>query len=86
MLSHTITQYFSNPAHEKLLPDLLPPPYQRPYTLIIEMNDILIHSEYEVGYSIDNEYYSFNGVYHYVFRGVLVGSIRRDQGLINSLI
>lgn len=39
--------YFSNPAHEKLLPDLLPPPYQRPYTLLIEMNDILIHSEYD---------------------------------------
>lgn len=39
--------FFSKPAHEKLLPQLLPPPYQRPYTLIIEMSDILIHSEYD---------------------------------------
>ena len=52
MLSYSVLcyflQFFTNPAHEKLLPDLLPPPYQRPYTLILEMNDILVHSEYDV--------------------------------------
>ena len=48
LVALTTKQTFANPAHEKLLPDLLPPPYQRPYTLILEMNDILIHSEYDV--------------------------------------
>jgi len=38
---------FVDPSSEKLLPDLLPPPYQRPYTLIIELNDVLLHSEYD---------------------------------------
>jgi import inner membrane translocase subunit TIM50 len=33
-------------AQELLLPDLLPPPYQAPYTLLIELNDLLIHSSY----------------------------------------
>ena len=30
------------------MPDLLPPPYQRPYTLVLEMNDVLMHSTYDV--------------------------------------
>ena len=33
-------------AQEMLLPDLLPPPYQAPYTLLIELNDLLVHSSY----------------------------------------
>jgi len=41
-----------DPSSEKLLPDLLPPPYQRPYTLIIELNDVLLHSEYDVRFEI----------------------------------
>ena len=28
---------------DKLLPDLLPDPYQRPYTLVLELNDALVH-------------------------------------------
>lgn len=38
---------FADPSSEKLLPDLLPPQYQRPYTLVLEMKDVLIHSEYD---------------------------------------
>lgn len=34
------------PAWEKLLPDPLPFPYQRPYTLILDLDDLLIHSEW----------------------------------------
>jgi len=45
-------QMFVDPSSEKLLPDLLPPPYQRPYTLIIELNDVLLHSEYDVRFEI----------------------------------
>ena len=33
-------------SQELLLPDLLPQPYQAPYTLLIELNDLLIHSSY----------------------------------------
>ena len=41
-------QNYTEPSSEKLLPDHLPYPYQRPYTLIIDLNDVLIHSEYDV--------------------------------------
>ncbi|MCO5549654.1 hypothetical protein L7F22_003127 [Adiantum nelumboides] len=34
------------PAWEKLLPDPLPFPYQRPYTLVLDVDDLLIHSEW----------------------------------------
>ena len=38
---------FADPSSEKLLPDFLPPPYQRPYTIVLELNDVLLHSEYD---------------------------------------
>lgn len=38
---------FADPSSEKLLPDFLPPPYQRSYTLLIEINDLLMHSSYD---------------------------------------
>lgn len=47
-LNIIVSQTFSEPSSEKLLPDLLPPPYQRPYTLVLELNDVLIHSDYDV--------------------------------------
>lgn len=34
------------PAWEKLLPDPLPFPYSRPYTLVVDVDDLLIHSEW----------------------------------------
>ena len=33
----------SEPQWEKLLPDVLPDPYQRPFTLVLELNDALVH-------------------------------------------
>lgn len=45
-----IREFFESmraPSYEKLLPDPLSPPYiQPPYTLIIEMTDLLIHPEW----------------------------------------
>ncbi|XP_064402873.1 mitochondrial import inner membrane translocase subunit TIM50-A-like isoform X2 [Halichondria panicea] len=38
---------FSEPSSDKLLPDYLPHPYQRPYTLVLEMNDLLLHTSYD---------------------------------------
>lgn len=38
--------YYTEPAFEKLLPDPLPEPYQRRYTLILDLDDLLIHSEW----------------------------------------
>lgn len=39
---------FTEPSNELLLPDKLPYPYTKPYTLVIELKDILLHSEYDV--------------------------------------
>ena len=47
-------QMYTDPAHETLLPAPLPHHYQPPYTLIIEMKDILVHSEYDVGVCVYN--------------------------------
>ena len=38
--------YYNEPAFEKLLPDPPPPAYARPYTLVVELNDLLVHSEW----------------------------------------
>lgn len=37
--------YYSEPAFEKLLPDL-DPLFERPYTLVLSLEDLLIHSEW----------------------------------------
>jgi len=41
-------QTFNKPAFEKLLPDPLPAPHQRPYTLLIDLEDMLVHSAWDV--------------------------------------
>ena len=41
-------QSFTEPSSQKLLPDELPFPYQRPYTVVLELNDVLMHTEYDV--------------------------------------
>lgn len=47
--SHSVRfQSFTEPSSKSLLPDALPPQYQRPYTLILEVNDVLMHRNYEV--------------------------------------
>ncbi len=43
---NTYTNYYTEPAFEKLLPDPLPEPYQRKYTLVLDLDDLLIHSEW----------------------------------------
>ncbi|BFZ64729.1 mitochondrial inner membrane protein required for protein import [Saitoella coloradoensis] len=50
----TQTEYYTKPAFEKLLPEPLPAPYQRPYTLLLDLDDLLIHSEWtrETGWRI----------------------------------
>jgi len=41
-------QTFSEPSSQSLLPDPLPEPYiQPPYTLVLEMTDVLVHPEYD---------------------------------------
>lgn len=39
--------YFNKPAFEKLLPDPLPAPHQRPYTLLIDLDGFLVHSSWD---------------------------------------
>lgn len=36
------------PMWENLLPDPLPEPYNRPYTLVINLDDTLVHSTWDV--------------------------------------
>ena len=31
-----------------LLPDILPEPYQRPYTLVVDLDGVLVHSKWTV--------------------------------------
>lgn len=38
--------YFKEPVFEKLLPDPLPAPYGRPFTLVVGLDDVLVHSEW----------------------------------------
>lgn len=35
------------PVSAKLLPDPLPEPYQCPYTLVLSLDDLLVHSEWD---------------------------------------
>ncbi|GMK58797.1 hypothetical protein CspeluHIS016_0602390 [Cutaneotrichosporon spelunceum] len=42
-----LTDIFSKPAFKKLLPDPLPPPHQRPYTLLVDIEDLLVHSTWD---------------------------------------
>lgn len=42
-----MSDVFSKPAFKKLLPDPLPPNIQRPYTLLIELEDLLVHSSWD---------------------------------------
>lgn len=42
--------YFNEPVFEELLPDPLPAPYGRPFTLVVGLDDVLIHSEWSRQY------------------------------------
>jgi len=41
-----VSEEYSRPVWEVLLPDPLPSPYQRPYTLVLDLDDLLIHSSW----------------------------------------
>ena len=45
-----ITNYYEQPVFEKLLPDPLPPEFQPPYTLVLGLEDLLIHTEWDKKY------------------------------------
>ncbi|KAF9433822.1 mitochondrial inner membrane protein required for protein import [Entomortierella beljakovae] len=42
-----LTEKMANPVWDKLLPDPLPAPYQQPYTLVINLDNTLIHSTWD---------------------------------------
>lgn len=42
--------YFTEPLSEKLLPDVLSPEFQRPLTLVVALEDFLVHSEWSAQY------------------------------------
>ncbi|CAE7074670.1 unnamed protein product [Rhizoctonia solani] len=42
--------YFNKPAWSELLPPPLPPPHQRPYTLVISLDDLLVTSTWDRQY------------------------------------
>ena len=42
-----ITNYYEEPVFDKLLPDPLPAEYQAPYTLVLGLEDLLIHTEWD---------------------------------------
>lgn len=42
-----LSDFFSKPAFTKLLPDPLPPTHQRPYTLLVDIEDMLVHSTWD---------------------------------------
>lgn len=41
-----LMDFLNKPAWDPLLPPPLPPTHQRPYTLLIELDDLLVHSEW----------------------------------------
>jgi len=43
-------QYLNKPAWDPLIPDPLPEPHYRPYTLVIDLDDMLIHSSWDVSW------------------------------------
>ncbi|ORY80438.1 HAD-like domain-containing protein [Protomyces lactucae-debilis] len=43
-------KHYTEPAFAKLLPDPLPEPYQRRYTLVLDLDDLLIHSDWSREY------------------------------------
>ncbi|GAA5936862.1 protein translocase subunit TIM50 [Sporobolomyces koalae] len=40
--------YLNKPAWDPLIPDPLPEPHYRPYTLVVDLDDMLIHSSWDI--------------------------------------
>lgn len=47
---HVHSQYFNKPAWTELLPPPLPSPHQKPYTLLVSMDDLLVTSTWDVSF------------------------------------
>ncbi|KAH3902186.1 related to Mitochondrial import inner membrane translocase subunit TIM50 [Saccharomycodes ludwigii] len=47
---NSLFSYFQEPPFEDLLPPPPPPPYQRPLTLVLALEDLLVHSEWSQKY------------------------------------
>jgi hypothetical protein len=43
-----LAQYLNKPAWDPLLPAPLPEPHYRPYTLVIDLEDMLTHDTWDV--------------------------------------
>lgn len=43
-----LLQYLNKPAWDPLLPPPLPEPHYRPYTLVIDLEDMLTHDNWDV--------------------------------------
>ena len=41
-------QYLSEPVWPELLPPPFPPPHQKPYTLVVSIDDLLVTSTWDV--------------------------------------
>ena len=53
-------QMFAEPSSKMLLPEPLQEPYyQPPYTLVLELKDVLVHPEYDVSTRRIKYYYAF---------------------------
>lgn len=47
-LNSLSVQYLNKPAWDPLLPPPLPEPHFRPYTLVLDLDDLLVHSSWDV--------------------------------------
>lgn len=62
---------FAEPSSKMLLPEPLQEPYyQPPYTLVLELKDVLVHPEYDVSSKL---YQTQGSVFHMISqRGLLL--------------
>jgi len=51
-LTHHVKQGMNEPMWDKLLPEPLPEPYRRAYTLVINLDETLVYSTWDVSSSI----------------------------------
>lgn len=45
--SADLADYFNKPAWDPLLPDPLPPPHGHAYTLVVDLDDLLVHANWD---------------------------------------
>lgn len=72
-LYHPLWQMFAQPSSKMLLPEPLQEPYyQPPYTLVLELKDVLVHPEYDVSTSYMLYTIQFNTNLARLTKGVIV--------------